>query len=249
MTGEGRTRRGAATLVVGIVLAGCATGFDDPHPADVPSGDDAITPPDVADVTDIADVTDVDSDEGSVDGTPEASDTAVDLPDLDADLDTADLDTPPDDTGPPCTPTRIECNFGLECGLGPNGCPGGTLDCGECGGGETWCVILSPPRWRDRVWPCVQGAQDAHPEWFDPVLYRDTSSWLVLDASAVEYVSAVAACVNGLGAIALPDPNAPGNEIRARGEDDDVADNYLVRTYGTGRTAGRYTSSCTPAMF
>jgi hypothetical protein len=36
---------------------------------------------------------------------------------------------------------------------------------------------------------------------------------------------------------------------RDRGEDDDVADNYIVRTYGTGRTAGRYTSSCTPAFF
>ena len=39
------------------------------------------------------------------------------------------------------------------------------------------------------------------------------------------------------------------NEIRVRGESDDVADNYPVRVYSTGCTRQAYTSSCTPAFF
>ncbi len=236
--------RGAATFVAGIVLAGCATGFGDPDAGDVPHGEEATLPTDAAEVLDGADASAPDGGEGDADAVPGPDDAGDDAPEIEIVPDTS-----PDDSGPPCTPTRTECNAALECGPGPNGCPGETLDCEPCSGSETWCAILAAPRWRDRVWPCVQGVQDGHPEWFDPVLYRDTSSWLVLEANAVEYVAAVAGCVNGGGAVALPDPNAPGNEVRARGEDDDVADNYIVRTYGTGRTAGRYTSSCTPAFF
>jgi hypothetical protein len=97
--------------------------------------------------------------------------------------------------------------------------------------------------------PPVQAAQNDHPEWFDPVLYRDTNSWLVLDANAAAYVSNVASCTSGGGRVVVVDANAPGNEIRVRGDTDSLAENYIVRTYQTRRTSARYTSTCTPAYF
>lgn len=154
-----------------------------------------------------------------------------------------------DGGGTPCTPTHTECRGELECGAVPDGCPGGSIDCGECAGGELWCAVLEMPRWRSRVWPCVLSVRDAHPEYFDPAIECGGDSRFVIEARALEYVRDVAACVTGSGAIAIVDGNAPGHEIRVRGEDDDVADNHSVRTYGTGCTVGRYTSSCTPAMF
>jgi hypothetical protein len=159
---------------------------------------------------------------------------------------------PPDvgsDTGPACTPTRTTCNVALECGAIPNGCPGGVIPCVACSGGETWCATLAAPRWRSRVMSCVTSVTSAHPEYFDTTHACSTGFTFVLDARAAEYVRDVAACVNGSGALAIVDPNAPTNEIRVRGTDDDVADNYGVRLYGSGCSSGRYTSSCTPSGF
>lgn len=153
------------------------------------------------------------------------------------------------DTGPACTPTHTACRGELECGAVPDGCPGGTIDCGECGGGETWCAVLPAPSWLSRIRSCVPSVIAAHPEYFDPTMPCSADSPLVLDARAAEYVRDVAACVNGSGAVAIVDPNAPMNEIRVRGEGDDVADNYPVRVYSTGCTRQAYTSSCTPAFF
>ncbi|MBI5516061.1 MAG: hypothetical protein HY909_19920 [Deltaproteobacteria bacterium] len=171
--------------------------------------------------------------------------TAPDVPPADS----APRDTPPPmDTRPPCTPTRTMCNMALECGMIPNGCPGGVFPCGVCSGGETWCAT-GTSRWQTRVYNCTQQAQREHAEWFDPMLFRDTSSWLVLTAQANAYVAFVARCGDGRGAVSIVDTNAPGNEVRVRGTDDAVAENFIVRTYGTGRTAGRYTSGCTPPGF
>jgi hypothetical protein len=155
----------------------------------------------------------------------------------------------PLDAGSSCTPTHTECRGELECGAVPDGCPGGSIDCGACGGGELYCAVMETPRWQLRAYNCTQMVQDAHPEYFDPVMFRDTSSWLVLEAFATQYVRDVATCAGGRGAVAIPDMNAPGNEVRIRGDTDDLAENVIVRTYGTGRTAGRYTSTCTPAGF
>jgi hypothetical protein len=96
---------------------------------------------------------------------------------------------------------------------------------------------------------CVTSVISAHPEYFDFDMACAGSSPLVLDARAAEYVRDVAACVNGAGAVAIVDPNAPMNEIRVRAEGGDVADNYPVRVYSTGCTRQAYTSSCTPAGF
>lgn len=154
----------------------------------------------------------------------------------------------PRDLPPVCVPTRSSCNEALECGAIPDGCPGGVFRCAECGGGETWCATI-PSRWQPRVYSCVQRAQSEHPEWFDPTQFRGTSSWLVLQAQAGSYVAEVARCARGGDAHAVVDANAPANEVRVRGVADSVAENFIVRTYGTGRTAGRYTSACTPAGF
>lgn len=160
-----------------------------------------------------------------------------------------DAPSPLLDAGPPCTPTRTSCRGELECGLGPNGCPGGVLDCGECTGGEAWCAVLPDPPWLARVMSCVGSVISAHPEYFDFAMACSGSAPLVLPARAAEYVRDVAACVNGSGAVAIADPNAPEHEIRVRAEGGDVADNYPVRVYSSGCTRRAYTSSCTPAMF
>jgi hypothetical protein len=100
-----------------------------------------------------------------------------------------------------------------------------------------------------RVYNCIQMVQAANDAWFDPVMFRDTNSWLVLDAHAAEYVAAVQACVDGGGRVAIVDPGAPMNEIRVRPDTGGGAENFIVRTYGTGRTAARYTSTCSPPGF
>lgn len=186
---------------------------------------------------------------------PPAADVApVDATVTDASVDASSADLPRPDAAPspdaatPCTPTRTSCNAARECGSIPNGCPGGVFRCGLCGGGEAWCAI-GEPQWRNRVYNCVQRTQGEHPGWFDPVMFRDTSSWLVLEAQARPYVAAVAQCANGRGAAAVVDSNAPANEVRVRAADGDVAENFIVRPYSTGRTAAHYTSACTPAMF
>ena len=56
--------------------------------------------------------------------------------------------------------------------------------------------------------------------------------------------------VNRKGALCIVDSNAPENEIRIRADPGDLADNFIVRTYGGGgRRAAHYTSGCTPAFF
>jgi len=147
-----------------------------------------------------------------------------------------------------CTPTRTTCNHALECGAIPDGCPGGTYDCGACSGGEAWCATLAAPRWRSRVNACVSSVATAHPEFFD-TMACSTGTQHLIASMAGAWVAAIAACADGSGAHAIVDPNAPDNEIRVRGTDDDVADNYSVRLYGSGCSSSRYTSSCTPSFF
>lgn len=171
-------------------------------------------------------------------------------PTVDAGTTPVDAFVAPDAPPPPadaCVPTRTSCNTSLECGAIPDGC--GTFACDPCGDGvTTYCAILTSA-FHDRVYGCTQMAQTDHPEWFDAVMFRDTSSWLVLDADAAAYVAYVAACAARAGTICIADPGAPGNEVRCRADPGDLAENFIVRTYGTGRTATRYTSTCTPAMF
>jgi hypothetical protein len=199
-------------------------------------------------------------DGGGIDA-PAAAPEDAEVPPIDAPRDArVRLDSGPipfDDTGVPgpvdsgggsCTPTHTTCRGELECGMVPNGCPGGYTDCGECGGGELWCKVLEAPRWRSRIWPCVTSVRDAHPEYWDTDC--GGGSVHILDARAAEYVRDVAACVMATGGVvAIVDPNAPMHEIRVRGTDDDVADNYPIRTYSMGCTRGGYTSSCTPSFF
>jgi hypothetical protein len=109
--------------------------------------------------------------------------------------------------------------------------------------------VLASPRWLTRVRSCVPSVIAAHPDYIDPTMPCSGDSPLVLDARAAEYVRDVAACVDGSGAVAIVDANAPMHEIRVRGADDDVADNYPVRVYSTGCTRQAYTSSCMPAFF
>jgi len=221
--------RAELALVVAVlaVLAGCDSGFGGPSRTRDAGGD---------------------ADGGRLDAGSVDADVATDAGTGMPDASTPDAGVPGVDAGPSCVPTRTSCRPELECGAIPDGCPGGVYTCGDpCGGGETYCGIF-PSRWHDRAYNCTQAAQSDHPEWFDPVMFRETSSWLVLDASAVDYVAYVAGCTSGT-AVCIVDPNAPGNEVRCRGADDDLAENLLVRTYGTGRTVTRYTSTCTPAMF
>lgn len=173
----------------------------------------------------------------------------LDASDAPADVASNDVSVPPIDSPPPCTPTRTTCNMALECGAIPNGCPGGVVDCVACGGGETWCQTLAAPRWRSRVNTCVSSVSSANPTWFDPSVTCSTGFTHVVPAYAMDFVRAVAACADGSGALAIVDPNAPSNEIRVRGTDDDVADNYSVILYGSGCSSARYTSSCTPSFF
>jgi hypothetical protein len=73
---------------------------------------------------------------------------------------------------------------------------------------------------------------------------------VIPDEYALAFVATVAGCCDAGGDIVcIVDPNAPDHEIRVRAEGGDLADNFIVRTYGASATAGRYTSSCTPAMF
>jgi hypothetical protein len=149
---------------------------------------------------------------------------------------------PVSDGGPACAPTRTMCNEALECGRIPSGCPGGVVNCGDCGGGETWCMRFESSQWSGRVYNCVQAARGARPDWFD--------GELVVAAHAAEYVREMASCANGRGAVCIVDANAPENEIRCREEGGEIAENLSVRTYGGGgRWVARYMSSCTPAFF
>ncbi|MEZ4389590.1 MAG: hypothetical protein R3A48_00730 [Polyangiales bacterium] len=228
-----------------LVATGCGPG-EVTSTADLDAGAalDAISPRDRGFAMDLAA-----SDRVSTPGDARAELSLVEPPpDVVArDVTAADL-VPPRDVPPACVPTRTSCNESLECGAIPDGCPGGAFHCGACGGGETWCAI-QPSRWQPRVNSCVQRAQAEHGEWFDPMQFRDTSSWLVIPAMANAYVAEVARCAHGGDAHAVVDGHAPGNEVRVRGVSDSVAENFIVRTYGTGRTAGRYTSACSPAGF
>jgi hypothetical protein len=191
-------------------------------------------------------------DAGAIDATLAVDGAALDAPTIATDgaPPSDDAWSPPaTDTGPPCTPTHTTCRGELECGDVPNGCPGGSTDCGRCGGGETWCAVLETPRWLGRIRNCVPEVIAAHPEYFDETMPCSGDSPLVRDERAAEYVRDVAACMDGDGAVAIVDANAPMNEIRVREVDGDIADNYPVRVYSTGCTRKAYTSSCTPAFF
>lgn len=178
--------------------------------------------------------------------TPSSDAASIDAP---VDAGSAPVDAAAVDAAASCTPTRTSCNMALECGAIPNGCPRGAFACVACSGGETYCATLAAPRWRGRVSACVSSVSAANPGYFDATMSCSTGTAFVVPSMAAAYVHDVATCADGSGALAIVDPNAPQNEIRVRGTDDDIADNYSVRLYGSGCSTARYTSSCTPSLF
>lgn len=235
------SRRSLRFAGVALALSACAPGEVSSSPPEliIDAGADADARLDRASV----------DDRGSPRVDASAALDRIDAVEVATARDVSPDDTPPSvDVPPRCVPTRSACNMALECGAIPNGCPGETFACGTCGGGETWCAV-GPSRWQPRVYQCVLRTQSEHGAWFDPEQFRDTSSWLVLAPHAESYVAEVARCVDGGEARAVVDGNARGHEVRVRGVSERVAENFIVRTYGTGRTAGRYTSACDPAGF
>lgn len=222
---------GRRASLAAVVLVACTTELTSGTRHDGSSADGATTPSDAHVPSDAA-IGDAAIGDGSSPDAPAVTDAAL-VP----------------DTGPACVPTRTTCNMALECGAIPNGCPGGVVACVPCTSGETYCATLAAPRWRSRVMSCVTSVSSAHPEYFDATMACSTGFTFVLPSHALDLARDVAACVDGSGAHAIVDPNAPMNEIRVRGTDDDIADNYSVRLYGSGCSSARYTSSCTPSFF
>ena len=134
------------------------------------------------------------------------------------------------DAGTGCTP--IDCT--AACGPAPDGC-GGTLGCDACTD-DVWCAP-APAMYADVVRASVESVMAARPELFDPVMFRDTSSWLVIDDAG--YTAAVVAACNAMGLVCISDPN-DDHEIRVRAPGDHLAENYGIRTHATNRTWYRF---------
>lgn len=145
------------------------------------------------------------------------------------------------DTGPSCVPA-YDCTS--CCGPAPDGC-GGTLACDACGD-DIWCAP-SASRYASQVQASVQSVMDTHPELFDPVMFRDTSSWLVIDDAA--YTAAVVAACNAMGLVCISDPN-DDHELRVRSPSDMLAENYGVRVHSSNRTWYRFMGGvCETTLF
>jgi hypothetical protein len=165
-----------------------------------------------------------------------------------------DAGTPPVDTGAGpvdagtdsggCAPsfTLDLCPSG--CGDVPDGC-GGTVPCAACGAPDLWCAP-GTGMFQAAVRAAVESVMAAHPEYFDPVMFRDTSSWLVIDDAA--YDAAVIAALEAMGLVAISDPN-DDHEIRVRAAGSDLAENYGIRVHATNRTWYRYQGVCETTGF
>ncbi|MCC6877663.1 MAG: hypothetical protein IT378_25365 [Sandaracinaceae bacterium] len=148
---------------------------------------------------------------------------------------------PPVDAGPTCTPTQPDCNG--CCGPVPNGC-GVALPCEPCGE-DVWCAPGTSMH-TAQVRASVEAVMAAHPEYFDPVMFRDTSSWLVTDDAA--YTAAVLAECNSRGLVCIVDPN-DDHELRVRAPGSRLAENHGIRTHGMNRTWYRYQGVCETDLF
>jgi len=145
------------------------------------------------------------------------------------------------DAGPVCTPT-YDCS--ACCGPAPDGC-GHTLACDACVD-DIWCAP-GPSRFASQIQAAVQSVMDTRPELFDPVMFRDTSSWLVTDDAG--YTAAVVAACNAMGLVCISDPN-DDHELRVHGPSDHLAENYGIRTHATNRTWYRFMGgACETALF
>lgn len=146
------------------------------------------------------------------------------------------------DAGPSCVPA-YDCTS--CCGPAPDGC-GSTLACDACTD-DVWCTPSSPARYASQVQAAVQSVMDAHPEYFDPVMFRDTSSWLVIDDAA--YIVAVVAACNAMGLVCISDPN-DDHEMRVRATTDHLAENYGIRVHSSNRTWYHFTGGiCETLLF
>ena len=136
------------------------------------------------------------------------------------------------DAGPGCVPA-YDCT--ACCGDAPDGC-GHTLGCDPCVD-DVWCAPSSPARFSAQVQASVQSVMDTRPELFDPVMFRDTSSWLVVDDAA--YTAAVVAACDAMGLVCISDPN-DDHELRVRAPSDHLAENYGIRVHSSNRTWYRF---------
>ncbi len=183
----------------------------------------------------------------AADGTPQPEDATSpgeDAGSLDASAPDAaaspDAFTSPD-AGPSCTPA-YDC--ASCCGPAPDGC-GHSLACDPCVD-DIWCAP-STARFAGQVQAAVQSVMDTRPELFDPVMFRDTSSWLVIDDAA--YTAAVVAACNTSGLVCISDPN-DDHEVRVRASGDRLAENYGVRVHSSNRTWYRFMNGvCETTLF
>ena len=145
------------------------------------------------------------------------------------------------DSGASCTPA-YDCTS--CCGPAPDGC-GHLLACDPCTD-DLWCAP-SPAHFAAPVQAAVQSVMDTRPELFDPMMFRDTSSWLVIDDAA--YTAAVVLACNASGLVCISDPN-DDHEIRVRSTADRLAENYGVRVHASNRTWYRFMGgACETTLF
>lgn len=196
-------------LLLGV---GCSTDLGGRPHGDAGASEDAATTPD---------------------GGP-GTDAAAPGPDVGLPIDAASVSdasvTP--DLGPSCVPA-YDCT--ACCGDAPDGC-GSTLGCDPCAD-DVWCAPSSPARYGAEVQASVQSVMDTRPELFDPVMFRDTSSWLVIDDAG--YTAAVVGACNARGLVCISDPN-DDHEMRVHGPSDHQAENYGIRVHSSNRTWYRF---------
>jgi len=157
------------------------------------------------------------------------------------DKDSADAppvsDTKPSDVATDAAPETCvpRACTSSDCGAVPDDGCGGTLSCSPCGSaGDIYCVGSTTAKHQKEVTDAVNKVMTDHPEYFDPTLYRDTSSWLVTDNAG--YTTAVVANCNGVGTVVFQSDPLDDHEIRVRGVSDDLAENYGIRVHSTNRT-------------
>jgi hypothetical protein len=125
-----------------------------------------------------------------------------------------------------------------DCGAVPDDVCGGVLSCGPCGSaGDVYCTA-APSTHQKEVTDAVNKVMADHPEYFDPTLYRATSSWLVTNDAA--YTTAVVGNCNGAGTVVCQSDPLDDHEIRVRGVSDHRAENYGVRVHSTNRTWDKF---------
>lgn len=130
----------------------------------------------------------------------------------------------------------------------PLACPPvGPLDCSPGSGtGEADQCKKTVSCYLTYVKKAVVGVINAHPEWFD---YNNPNSCpFILDNSA--YMDAVVAGIVAQDLCAIRDPNAPGEEVTVK-HDNDFSENFdIVASNGCARYGDLiYTSYCAPAWW